>query len=279
MIRTSRQLKDLIRNMSKEKRTEALILMRNYMMERFLERVCQTEYKDKFILKGGMLIAAMVGVDTRSTMDIDATLKGTTLSISSANNIVNKIISVPLEDGISFYIKNISEIMEDADYSGIRVSIDALFDGSRIPLKIDISTGDIITPHEIVFEIPLMFEDRKIPILAYPLETVLAEKLQSIIVRSVTNTRMRDLYDIYILLKIYGNRIQKDTFSNALNATSKKRGSFELLKNTDNILDEIKNSIIQQGLWSSYQNKFIYATKISWTDVMKSVYDLINLNF
>ena len=156
MITTARQLKDLIRNMSKKKSADAQILMRNYMMERFLERISLSEYKDKFILKGGMLVAAMVGLDARATMDLDATIKGANVSLTDVETIISNIITIPIDDGVSFCIKRISEIMEEADYPGVRVSMETKFDGVITPLKIDISTGDVITPKEIRYSFNLM---------------------------------------------------------------------------------------------------------------------------
>lgn len=149
MISTAKQLKDLIRNLSKKKSADAQILMRNYMMERFLERMSVSEYKDKFILKGGMLVAAMVGLDARSTMDIDVTIKGADVNVEAVEQIITHIISVPMDDGVTFRVKQISEIMDEAEYPGVRISMETEFDGVRTPLKIDISTGDVITPREI----------------------------------------------------------------------------------------------------------------------------------
>ena len=170
MITTARQLKDLIRNLSKKKSAYAQILMRNYMMERFLERISLSEYKNQFILNGGMLVAAMVGLDARATMDLDATIKGTNVSVEDVEMIISQIISIPLDDGVSFRIKRISEIMEEADYPGVRVSMETKFDGVITPLKIDISTGDIITPREIKYNFNLMLEDRTIEVWAYNYE-------------------------------------------------------------------------------------------------------------
>ncbi len=212
MIKTSKQLKDLIRNQSVKNKTEAHIIMWNYMMERLLERISLTSYKNKFILKGGMLVSALVGIEIRSTMDMDTTLKGLPLTINSVAQILMEICAFQLDDGVSFAIKSISEMTEESEYSGIRVSMEALFDGVHTPMKIDISTGDIITPSEIIFEVPLMFEDRKIAIWAYNLETVLAEKLETVITRAITNTRMRDLYDLHILQKLYAERIDQVAF-------------------------------------------------------------------
>lgn len=201
MIHTSRQIKDLIKNKANGNSAKAQIMIRNYMMERFMERLSLSEYKNNFILKGGMLISSMVGIDIRSTMDIDTTLKNLPLSVDSAESIIKRIISVRLEDGVTFRIKGITEIMDEAEYGGIRVSFEAMLDMMRIPLKIDISTGDIVTPKEIEYEMKLMFEDRKIEILAYNIETLLAEKLETVVTRGIANTRLRDFYDIYISCK------------------------------------------------------------------------------
>ena len=190
MIKTARQLKELIRNLSRKNSADAQILMRNYMMERFLERISLSEYRDKFILKGGMLVAAMVGLDARSTMDLDATVKGANVNVEDVENLISAIVTVPIDDGVKFQLKSISEIMDEAEYPGIRVSMTTTFDGVVTPLKIDISTGDAITPREVRYSFKLMLEDRSIDIWAYNLETVLAEKLETIITRDTTNTRM-----------------------------------------------------------------------------------------
>lgn len=277
MIKTAKQLKDLIRNLSKKKSADAQILMRNYMMERFLERISCSEYKDKFILKGGMLVAAMVGLDARSTMDIDATIKGTNVNVEDVENIITSIISVPLDDGVKFRVKQISEIMDEADYPGVRVGMETEFDGVRTPLKIDISTGDIITPREVRYSFKLMLEERSIDVWAYNLETVLAEKLETVIARNITNTRMRDFYDIHILLQIHGNSLNRGILHEALNATAKKRGSEHYLPEADLIFNEVQDSIVMKNLWSAYQKKFSYASDLSWESVMASVHYLHEL--
>ena len=273
MITTARQLKDLIRNMSKKKSADAQILMRNYMMERFLERISLSEYKNQFILKGGMLVAAMVGLDARATMDLDATIKGTNVSVEDVEMIISQIISIPLDDGVSFRVKRISEIMEEADYPGVRVSMETKFDGVITPLKIDISTGDVITPKEIRYRFNLMLEDRTIEVWAYNLETVLAEKLETVISRNVMNTRMRDFYDIYILQKLYGEQLKKEVLWTALVATARKRGTLEQIESGDirEILNEIETNSVMENLWKAYQKNYSYAADISWHIVMESV--------
>ena len=283
MITTARQLKDLIRNLSKKKSADAQILMRNYMMERFLERISLSEYKNQFILKGGMLVAAMVGLDARATMDLDATIKGTNVSVEDVEMIISQIISIPLDDGVSFRIKRISEIMEEADYPGVRVSMETKFDGVITPLKIDISTGDIITPREIKYKFNLMLENRTIEVWAYNLETVLAEKLETVISRNVTNTRMRDFYDIYILQKLYGEQLSKDVLRDALVATAKKRETLEQIEteDIDEVFDEIQSSSVMENLWKAYQRNYSYSADIPWHTIMKSIrtlYEIISKN-
>ena len=272
MIHSSKQLKDLIRNLAKEVGIEAHVLIRKYMMERFLERVSSSKYNESFILKGGMLVAAFVGVEARATMDIDTTIKGIPVTIVDMERTITEISNIDLEDNVKFRIKKVSEITDEAEYSGIRFSMDALLDGAVIPLKIDISTGDLITPREIAYSYKLMFEDRTIPIMTYPIETVLAEKLETVISRSITNTRMRDFYDIHILLK--SQNIDADILALALERTAKKRGNFNLLENAESVLKAVKSDEDMKRLWDIYQKKFKYAGEYTWDEVIHSVREL-----
>ena len=277
MIKTARQLKDLIRNLSREKSADAQLLMRNYMMERFLERISLSEYRDKFILKGGMLVAAMVGLDARSTMDLDATVKGANVNVEEIENLISAIVGVPIDDGVKFQLKSISEIMDEAEYPGIRVSMTTTFDGVVTPLKIDISTGDAITPREVRYSFKLMLEDRSIDIWAYNLETVLAEKLETIITRTTTNTRMRDFYDLHILSQLHGQSIVPADLRAALIATAKKRGTEEHLADAPAAFDEVEADPNMEKLWQAYQKKFSYAGDLSWHTVMESIRSLYRL--
>ena len=272
MIHSSKQLKDLIRNLSKEVGIEAHVLIRKYMMERFLERVSSSKYNGSFILKGGMLVAAFVGVEARATMDIDTTIKGIPVTMVDMEHTITEISKIDLDDNVKFRIKKVSEIMDEAEYSGIRFSMDAVLDGAVIPLKIDISTGDVITPREIAYSYKLMFEDRTIPIMTYPIETVLAEKLETVISRSITNTRMRDFYDIHILLK--SQNINADILALALERTAKKRGNFNLLENAESVLKIVKSDEDMKRLWNIYQKKFKYAGEYTWDEVIHSVREL-----
>lgn len=277
MIKTARQLKDLIRNLSREKSADAQLLMRNYMMERFLERISLSEYRDKFILKGGMLVAAMVGLDARSTMDLDATVKGANVNVEDIENLISAIVSVPIDDGVKFQLKSISEIMDEAEYPGIRVSMTTTFDGVVTPLKIDISTGDAITPREVRYSFKLMLEDRSIDIWAYNLETVLAEKLETIITRTTTNTRMRDFYDLHILSQLHGQSIVPADLRAALIATAKKRGTEKYLADASAAFDEVEADPNMEKLWRAYQKKFSYAADLSWHTVVESIRSLYRL--
>jgi hypothetical protein len=218
-MKTSTQLKALVRNLSKNSNVEAEILLRNFMLERFLERIAASKYKHNFILKGGMLIAAMVGIDTRTTMDMDATIKGQTLTAPEITATIEDILAIPVDDGVEFTMRGIEEIREEADYPGFRVSIGAVLDKTKQTLKIDITTGDFVTPREIEYNFKLMFEDRTISIMAYNLETVLAEKFETVITRSVANTRMR-IFTTFI--SDHNAKIQFRPFRAALQKTVEK---------------------------------------------------------
>ena len=183
MIQTSRQLKDWIRNLSQKNHIDPQILMRRYMMERFLERVAASQYHDRFILKGGMLVSSMIGLESRTTLDIDTTIKGFPLTVTDAVNVVSEIVQIPLEDNVTFQIRKAENIMDEMEYGGVRLHLESVFDGVITALKIDISTGDAITPREIAYSYQLLCEGRSIQLMAYPLETLLAEKLETVILR------------------------------------------------------------------------------------------------
>jgi predicted nucleotidyltransferase component of viral defense system len=271
MIHTSRQLKALVRNLSKGDSTKAQIIIRNYVMERFLERLSVSTYRDNLILKGGTLVAAMVGLDNRSTLDVDATIKNLPLTEESVRKIVWDITEVQIDDGMAFEIKSITLIMDDADYPGIRVSLDTTLETMRTPLKIDFSTGDVITPREVSYSFKLLFEDRTISILAYNLETVLAEKIETLLARGTANSRMRDFYDIFALEQSQSHNIDGAVLKTAFSNTSEKRGSAAIMSGMDIILDEVESSLEMTALWKNYQRKFEYASDIGWEDVIRSL--------
>lgn len=270
MIKTSKQLKDLVGNRAHGDSAKSMLFLRNYAMERFLERLSASKYRNCFILKGGMLISAMVGIDSRATMDIDTTLRNYPLNCESAEQIVRQIADVEIDDKISFVIKKTEEIMEDSEYQGVRLSLDAYLDKTRIPLKIDISTSDVITPCEISFSYQLMFENRTIPLLAYPPETVLAEKLETILSRGEANTRLRDFYDVYILQR-EDFVVTPDALRYALLATCRTRGHEDLLHTYASILDGVRQSSAMRTQWMKYQTDFDYAAGITWDTVLDTV--------
>ena len=270
MIKTSRQLKDKVRNMARGDSAKAQLLIRNYGMERFLERVSLSEHRDNFILKGGMLVSAMVGLENRATMDIDTSIRNIPLDTIAAKAMVEEIIAVPVDDNIRFEINDFGTIMDDAEYSGVRISLNAFLDATRIPLKIDISTGDAITPAAVNYQYKLMFEERYITLWAYNLETVLAEKIETVLSRSVLNTRLRDFYDLYVLQDT-GLEIDKATLAAALTATARKRGSEQALALYERTLDEIRISPLMREQWKRYQEKNNSAASIVWDDVISDI--------
>ena len=277
MIHTSRQLKALVRNISKGDSGKAQVIIRNYVMERFLERLSLSQYRNFMILKGGTLVAAMVGLDNRSTMDVDATLKHLPLNEDNARKIVEETTAIHIEDGMIFEIKSVTPIMDEADYPGIRIMLDTAIETMHTPLKINFSTGDVITPREVSYSFRLLFEERTISILAYNLETVLAEKLETLLARGTANTRMRDYYDIYVLTNTQEHNIDNATLKEAFVNTSAKRGSIGLLSDVHLILKEVAESTVLIDRWKNYQRKFDYASDVLWADVMESVSCLVDI--
>jgi len=261
-MKTSMQLKALIRNLSAAKNVEAEVILRSYMMERFLERASVSQYKNNFILKGGMLIAAIAGIASRTTMDMDVTIKGQTLTEAEVTAIINDILNVKIDDNVVFTFESIEEIREEFDYPGYRISIEAALEKTRQTLKIDITTGDLITPKEVEYHFRLMFEDRTIGIMVYNLETVLAEKFETIITWGIINTRMRDFYDIYLLTATQS--FDPDTFREALKNTSEKRHTSRQIETSDEIIQTIAESTIMSVSWNRYQKKYSYAAGVTW---------------
>jgi predicted nucleotidyltransferase component of viral defense system len=268
-VKTSTQLKALIRNLSEQKNIMPEIILRNFMLERLLERISVSKYKKNFILKGGMLISAMVGIDTRSTMDLDTVIKKSKLSEAGISAVIKEISTTPVDDNVKLTFKKIEKIREESDYPGYRVSIEAVLDKTKQTIKIDISTGDFVTPKEIKYNFQLMFENRSIPIMAYNVETVLAEKLETIIARGITNTRMRDFYDIYVLTTTHD--FNKKIFKSALEKTSKNRNTAQQMTEAGSIIETIEQSSLMADLWKRYQKKYVYTSDITWSMVIGSV--------
>ncbi|MDD3945110.1 MAG: nucleotidyl transferase AbiEii/AbiGii toxin family protein [Bacteroidales bacterium] len=273
---TSRQIKDLIRNQAKKNNIDAQILLRNYMLERLLERISLSKYKWNFILKGGMLVAAMAGLDARSTIDMDATIKGYQLNEENLRNVFDEILHTPVNDDINMTLLGISQIHEESEYECFRISLSEKVENTNIPLKVDITTGEVITPREVQYRFALMLENRSIDILAYNLETVLAEKMETIISRGILNTRMRDFYDLHILRVLQSDNIDRSLLAEAFKATSAKRG---LVFTYENILSELDKVLINpevKRLWGNYRKRFSYAADLEWDEVIVSLKNLFD---
>lgn len=273
---TPEQIKGRIKSVAKQNNADARTLMRIYMMERFLERLAQSEYRDNFIIKGGILVTAMIGVAHRSTMDIDTSMKNLNLSAEDALRVVNQVKDIDLDDGVSFDVKEVSNIMDEMEYPGIRVTMNANVGRLITPLKIDISTGDVITPRAIEFNYDLLLEDCSISLWSYNLETILAEKLQTVLARGILNTRMRDFYDIRMLLDTYEDKVNKVVLKDAFAATCNKRGTDHLQEQAEEIIKIIEADEQLQVLWRAYQKKYSYAAEIDYASVINGVRKLMD---
>ena len=273
---TPEQIKGRIKSVAKQNNADARTLLRIYMMERFLERLAQSEYRDNFIIKGGILVTAMIGVAHRSTMDIDTSMKNLNLSAEDALRVVNQVKDIDLDDGVSFEVKDVSNIMDEMEYPGIRVTMNANVGRLITPLKIDISTGDVITPRAIEFNYDLLLEDRSISLWSYNLETILAEKLQTVLARGILNTRMRDFYDIRMLLDTYEDKVNKAVLKDAFAATCKKRGTDHLQEQAEEIIKIIEANEQLQVLWRAYQKKYSYAADNDYASVIRGVRKLMD---
>lgn len=270
-MKNAMQLKAIIKNIAKEKHISAQLVLQNYMLERFLERVSLSRFRDNYIIKGGFLIASMVGLDSRATMDMDATIKGYPVDKYTIRRMIEDIIAVSVDDGISFRLNNIGEIREGDEYTGYRVALSADYEKMGVPLKLDITAGDRITPREIEYSYRLMLEDRSISVLAYNLSTILAEKLETVISRGDQNTRPRDYYDIYILTKLQAENIDINTLKAALDATAQQRSSDGLISQYAEIMQTVRESNIMKRRWNNYRKDFDYAAGIEFEETCDAV--------
>ncbi len=277
MTLTAPQIRGRIKNLAKENNADPRVLMRLYMMERFLERVSISKYRENFIIKGGVLVTSMLGVSLRSTIDIDTTIQNYDLSIENTRRMIESICFEHVVDGITFAIKNVSEIMDDMEYPGIRFGLEACIGRMVTPIKIDVSTGAAITPSAVEYEYKLMLEDRSISLLSYNIETVLAEKLQTILARGVLNTRMRDFYDVHVLLTARKKDIDRNALKQAFLATCKNRQSESVVTDAMKIYNNIANDARLASLWKNYQQKYSYAADIGFEDVLRSLKMLIEM--
>jgi predicted nucleotidyltransferase component of viral defense system len=270
------QLKDKIKNLALKNHIPAQAVLQNFMLERLLERISVSKYKETFVLKGGMLIASMVGISNRTTMDMDATLRDYPLSEANIREIFSEICAIQLDDEVTLSLDHILSIREEDEYGGYRVAIVARYESINTPLKIGITTGDVITPKAVRYEFHSILSNKRIKVWAYNLETVLAEKVETILRRSVLNTRPRDFYDVYILVKTKRKTINDQTFIKALKATAERRGSLQALQGKDRILATIQSDPTMRQRWERYCRENYYAEGIDFDDLIVAMIELLS---
>ena len=269
-------LKARIRNYAKKSGLTAQVVLQNFMFERFLARLSRSDYRDKFVIKGGVLIAAIVGLDMRSTMDIDTTLRGLPLEEEKVRTAVESIGNVALDDNVAFRIVSVEPIRKDDHYGGYRVKIEAVYDTISTMFSVDVTTGDVITPGAVQYEFNgILDETEQISLWGYNIETVMAEKAETILRRGVFNTRPRDYYDVYILGTT--QKYSRKVFRDALMATAAHRGTSELISDPAAIVSRISTDGDLQVMWAKYQNQFPYARKIQYADIISVLKSLLDL--
>jgi len=274
-VNKAMQFKARIKNLASAMNIPAQAVLQNYMLERLLERIANSSYKDKFILKGGFLIASLVGIDSRTTMDMDATVMGFPLSEETLENAMAEIYAIQLDDDVTLTLNGIAPIRGDDEYGGFRAALSARYETINTPLKIDITTGDVITPRAVRYRFHSIFDDKEIQVWAYNVETILAEKVETILRRSVLNTRPRDFYDVYLLTSTQRTAIELETFRDALMATAQKRMSLPQLDNREAILGAILADPIMRQRWERYARDNYYAREVTFEDAMTSVRNIL----
>lgn len=277
MIKNRDSLKAKASNLSNKTNIPNKYLIQNFMFEALLKRISLSKYKDKFIIKGGLLLSSIFGVNLRSTMDLDTTIKGLSLDRDTITRVINEIISIDLNDNIKLEIENVKDIRQEELYSGFNINLKAEFDGIKTNLMIDITTGDVITYKEVEFKYTTLFDNEIIKIMSYNYETILAEKYESIISRNINNTRMKDYYDLYMFVKLKWNDIDKDTLRKAIINTAKNRETLNYINNSNKYLELIIDDIRLKSLWNSYQNNYEYAKNISFEETINAIKQIMNL--
>ena len=271
MIKNKDSLKAKASNLAKQTNIPNKYIIQNFMFEALLKRISNSNHKDKFIIKGGLLLSSIFGVNLRSTMDLDTTIKGLPLNKSTITKVITEIINIDLKDNITFEIENIKDIREEDLYSGYNVNLKADFDGLKTNLMIDITTGDVITYKEVEFKYSTLFDNETINIMTYNYETIIAEKFESIISRNIDNTRMKDYYDLYMFVNLKWNDINKDTLRKAIINTSKARETLDYIDNASKYIELISEDSRLKSLWNSYQNNYEYAKDIEFEDTINAI--------
>lgn len=277
MIKNRDSLKAKASNLSNKINIPNKYLIQNFMFEALLKRISLSKYKDKFIIKGGLLLSSIFGVNLRSTMDLDTTIKGLSLDRDTITRVINEIISIDLNDNIKLEIENVKDIREEELYSGFNINLKAEFDGIKTNLMLDITTGDVITYKEVEFKYTTLFDNEIIKIMSYNYETILAEKYESIISRNINNTRMKDYYDLYMFVKLKWNDIDKDTLRRAIINTAKNRETLNYINNSNKYLELLIDDIRLKSLWNNYQNNYEYAKDISFEETINAIKQIMDL--
>ena len=273
-MKTSEQIKGAIRNISKKTGVNPNSLLQMCLFEGILEKLSKSKYSENFILKGGLLISSLIGVDMRSTMDMDTTLKGIPLNEESISNILNEILAIEIDADIEYKLIKLSPIRQEDVYEDFCASISCIFGKINATLNIDITTGDVITPREMNYSYSKILEEGTIPIITYTIETILAEKFETISSRNITTTRARDFYDLYMIYSIYKDKIDKGILRKAIERTSKYRGSFETALQYKEIVELFRESETPKKLWKKYTQNNPYAKDVDFLDTI-SVYEEI----
>jgi abortive infection protein abiGII len=273
-MKTSEQMKGAIRNISKKTGVNPNSLLQMCLFEGILEKISKSKYSENFILKGGLLISSLIGVDMRSTKDMDTTIKGIPVNEENITRIINEILQVEIDNGIDYKLIKLAPIRQEDVYEDFCVSIRCIFGKINTTLNIDITTGDIITPKEMVYPYSKILEKGTIPIMTYTVETVLAEKFETISSRNITTTRIRDFYDLYMIYNIYKNKFDKDILKKAIERTSQYRGSFDLVSKYNEIAELLKTSNYMKNLWNKYIKSNIYAKEIDFLNTV-AIYEEI----
>lgn len=276
-MKTPEQLKGTIRSMAAKNNLRAQEILQMFFFERVLERLANSAYKDNFILKGGLLISSMIGIAERTTMDMDTTVRGIQMEEDEIVKAVKEILAVDIGDGIEFEYQTIEPIREDDAYNNFRVHLRAKYGKIDSPMKIDITTGDIITPAAVQYEFPMLFDEKTVTVMAYTLETVLAEKFETIIRRNISTTRARDYYDLHTLFRSRSSETRLDVLKDAVLHTAKKRDSVQDIEDWYAIIKDIREEPQLYLLWDNYISENKYIGELEFHVVLDTVEELAKL--
>ena len=267
--------KSKIKEIAKQKGILAQQVQQQYLLEQILKAIADSKYKDSFILKGGYLIGQIIGLDKRTTMDLDVTLKGISLDTDNLMGVFNEVVSIS-KSVFLFQVESVESIRENDKYGGVRLKIAARYEHLKEYVFIDITTDDAITPRQIKYQFLSVFDGTTIDIWSYNLETILAEKIETILSRGELSTRPRDRYDVFVLTRLNSELINYDLLSQAIYRTAEKRGTIERIVDWKETLDKLSKSKYQENLWFNYQKRFLYAKEVSYAMTNDCLYKLLN---